>query len=87
MKLALDVETIIAIATARFSLVCPQVALTHPRMIELTAYVPIANITMLTYRAATLLTANPKTNPIIATHFAMVMCHVRSLRRPEDQDQ
>ena len=35
MKDALEVETMMESATALFSLVCPQVALTQPRMMEL----------------------------------------------------
>lgn len=47
----------------------------------------MAKIIMATYRAAVLLTAKPRTNPRIATHFAIVICQVRSFMRPEFHDQ
>lgn len=54
---------------------------------ELTAYVPIANTTMAKYRAPVLSVAQPRTKPKTAMALAMVMCHVRSLNRPDDHDQ
>lgn len=76
----------ILIATAFFSFVCPQTLPHHPRIKELTPYVPIVKITMLVYRPAVSRVAAAATNPIVATVLERVMCHVRSLNLPEDQE-
>jgi hypothetical protein len=68
---------------AFFSFVCPQVADTQPRMMELTAYVPMAKTTMAKYRAPVLRVAAARTNPKMATSFAEVICQVRSLNLPD----
>ena len=87
MKLALAIVLTIAKALAFFSFVCPQVLLTQPRMILLTAYVPTAKTHMEKYLAPVLSVAQPSTKPKMATALAAVMCQVRSLKRPLDQDQ
>ena len=46
----------------------------------------MAKTIMAKYRAPVLRVAHPRTNPKMATLFAMVICHVRSLNRPDDQD-
>ena len=87
IKLAFANVLTIASAVAFFSFVCPQVLDTHPRMMLFTAYVPIANTTIAKYRAPVLSVAQPSTKPKTATDFAIVICHVLSLNRPELQDQ
>jgi hypothetical protein len=74
----------IAKAADFFSLVCPHVEETHPRMMELTPYVPMVKTHMAKYRAPLFRVAQPSTNPKMATSFAMVMCQVRSLKWPEE---
>ena len=74
IKLILAMVFTILSATALFSGVWPQVALTHPRTIEFTPYVPIVNMTMAKYRTPMLSVAAPRTKPKIATHFEMVIC-------------
>lgn len=87
MKEALAMVFTIANEHALRSLVCPQVAETQPRMIELTAYVPIAKTTIAKYLAPVLSVAQARTKPKMATALAMVMCHVRSLNLPDCHDQ
>jgi hypothetical protein len=87
IKLMLEILFTMESATALFSFVCPHVDPTQPRIILLTAYVPTANTIMLKYRAPMFKVAQPSTKPMMATIFATVMCHVRSLHFPEDQDQ
>lgn len=88
IKLMLEILFTMESATALFSFVWPHVDPTQPRIIILlTAYVPTANTIMLKYRAPMLKVAQPSTKPMMATIFATVMCHVRSLDFTEDQDQ
>lgn len=77
----------IAKLLAFFSFVCPHVLLTQPRMMLLTAYVPMENMTMAKYLAPVLRVAQPRTKPKTATALAAVMCQVRSLYLPDCQDQ
>lgn len=86
MKLAFEIEVIIAIVTAFFSIVCEQTVAAHPRMIELTPYVPRQKIHMATYRPAVLVSAGAKAKPRIATALQPTMCHDRSFHRPEVQE-
>ena len=81
VQIKLRVAATLAIARAAdfFSLVCPHVEDTHPRIILLTPYVPIVKTHMAKYLAPTFIVAQPSTNPKIATPLAMVMCQVRSL--------
>lgn len=69
--------------TAFFSVVCPSVAETHPRMTELTAYAPEAKRKQDMYRATTLSVAHDMINPINAIPMHPVICQVRSLSLPE----
>lgn len=85
MKLMVALTLTIASADAFFSLVCPQVLPHHARIMELTAYVPIVKTHMAKYRAPTLSVAQPRTKPNIAIIFATVMCHVLSLKWPDDR--
>jgi hypothetical protein len=86
MKLAFIIVETIPIAADFFSLVWPQVEPTHPRMRELTAYVPIQNTTMAKYRTPMLSELAPIMNPIMATDFDAVMCQVRSLNFPDSHE-
>lgn len=83
MKLALAIVFTIANELAFFSFVCPQVLLTHPRIILLTAYVPIANTHMAKYLAPVFRLAQPRMKPKMAIAFATEICQVRSLNLPE----
>ena len=56
-------------------------------MIELTAYVPMANTTIAKYLAPVLSVAQPNTKPNTAMLFATVICHVRSFLLPDEADQ
>ena len=87
MKLAFAIVFTIARELAFFSFVCPHVLATQPRIIELTAYVPILNTTMAKYLAPVFSVAQPSTKPVTATTFATVICHVRSLCLPLLADQ
>merc|ERR1739841_268942 len=61
MNEALAMVFTIANEHAFRSLVCPQVAETQPRMIELTAYVPMAKTTIAKYLAPVLSVAQART--------------------------
>ena len=76
----------IASEHAFFSFVCPHVLDTQPRIILLTAYVPMAKTTMAKYLTPVFRVAQASTKPVIAIIFATVMCHVRSLNLPELTD-
>merc|ERR1712230_71894 len=67
MNEALAMVFTIANEHAFRSLVCPQVAETQPRMMELTAYVPMAKTTIAKYLAPVLSVAQARTKPKIAT--------------------
>lgn len=56
-------------------------------MILLTPYVPIVNTNIAKYLTPVFKVAQPRTKPAIAINFETVMCHVRSLKRPEEIDQ
>jgi hypothetical protein len=56
-------------------------------MMLFTAYVPMEKTNMAKYRTPVFRVEQPRTKPVIAINFATVMCHVRSLYRPEDIDQ
>lgn len=86
MKEAFITVVTIEIATAFFSLVCPQTLPHHPRIKLLTPYVPIVKTTMLVYRPAVSSVAQAAAKPTVATAFEIVMCHVRSLNLPDDQE-
>jgi hypothetical protein len=86
IKLAFITVVTIPIATAFFSGVCPHVEPHHPRISELTPYVPMVKMTIAVYRPATLMGAEATRKPTTATHLEMVMCHVRSLNLPEDHE-
>lgn len=53
---------------------------------ELTPYVPMVKITMETYRPAKFIVAAAEMKPTTATALDAVICHVRSLNLPDDQD-
>jgi hypothetical protein len=77
---------LLAKALAFFSFVCPHVLDTHPRITLFTAYVPILNTHIAKYLAPVFNVAHPSTNPKTAILFAIVICHVLSLNRPELHD-
>jgi hypothetical protein len=79
IKLTLAQVLTMARLLAFFSLVCPQVAPTQPKTMELTQYVPTENTIMAKYLAPVLRDAQPRMKPKIATSLAAVMCQVRSL--------
>jgi hypothetical protein len=67
-----------------FSAVDPRVAETQPRIIELTAYAPLANRKQAMYRAGVLRVTQEMMYPTSAIPIQAVICQVRSLNRPED---
>jgi hypothetical protein len=74
MKDAFAIVFTMASEEAFFSFVCPQVAVTQPRIMLLTAYVPMAKTHIAKYRAPVLSVAAPSTKPKMATAFEAVIC-------------
>ena len=68
---------------AFFSVVCPKVAETQPKMTELTAYAPDAKRKQETYRAAVFMVTQEMIKPTMANPMLIVMCQVRSFSFPE----
>ncbi|KAL4931643.1 permease for cytosine/purines, uracil, thiamine, allantoin-domain-containing protein [Aspergillus undulatus] len=70
---------------AFFSLVCPQVVDTQPRMMLFTPSTPVANVHIAKYRAPTFIVEQATTNPTTATTLEIVMCQTLSLKYPIDK--
>lgn len=66
-----------------FSRIWPHTLPHRPSMSELTPYVPLQKMIMPAYRPAVFSTDVATMKPATATSVLMVMCQVRSLRRPE----
>jgi hypothetical protein len=64
---------------AFFSYVWPSVAVNQPRMVEFTAYAPLANRTQARYRAPVFMVAHEMMYPTKAAPMLRAMCHIRSL--------
>ena len=86
MKLIFIMVVTILMATAFFSLVWPQTLPHQPNIKLFTPYVPMVKMTIDTYRPARSRVAAAAANPTVATALEMVICQVRSLNRPEDQE-